>query len=114
MPVMFRYDLYGDVIALNRFSVVRLTPKGAWVRPSWTDIPRWVSNTSTKRLCHPTVEEAWVSFYRRKERQLLILNRQIAAVRDALAFCQAHKDRPPADYTPIPDNHEFFQLADTQ
>ena len=100
MTVMYRYDLFGDTIALSMYRIARHTPKGVWVS-SYHMADKWVSNTSKKRYCYPTKQEAWESFFRRQERRLQILNVQREAVKDALAYIADHKEHPANEYTPV-------------
>ena len=71
----------GLVVRAEQFYVVKETPQGYWVRsqysPSWMDFEqlrkakcvRWVSKSSVKRYCYPTIEQAVQNFTRRKKRQ---------------------------------------------
>lgn len=49
----------------------RYTNRGAIVYPHRHE--RWVSNFAKKRYAYPTKESAWLSFLKRKKRQLAIL-----------------------------------------
>lgn len=68
----------GVYVSVEIFKVIRETPQGYWVAdehyPKWCDekelrkrkFARWVSKTSTKRYCYPTMEQAINSFKKRK------------------------------------------------
>lgn len=82
----------GIHIRLETFEVVKETPQGYWVNsqynPSWLSVDdlrkrgylRWVSKTSTKRYCYPTMEQAVNSFKRRKTVQASKLRHQLEHV----------------------------------
>lgn len=80
------------------FDVRKETPEGYWVVshsyvPSWMDFAalrkhgylRWVSKTSERRYCYPTLEEALHSFKRRKERQVIHARASLEKAEKALA-----------------------------
>ena len=83
----------GVTVSIERFRVVKLTPEGYWVvseyGPSWLTSQelikrkhaKWVSKTSHKRYCYPTLEQAVTSFKRRKAAQLSKLEQQLAQAR---------------------------------
>lgn len=81
--VMYRYENHADVVLLERYPVTKRTPQGAWI-----DVygkPRFVlSNTFKKFAAATEEEEAKVSFFARKARQLKILRAQIQAVEGAV------------------------------
>lgn len=91
------YDTYsesGDVIvSVNVFKTYKETPCGYWVIPEFYTQPwmtfeqlkkrkylRWVSKTSTKRYCHPTIEDAMKSYKARKIQQIRIIDAQFRRV----------------------------------
>ena len=71
----------GVTVRLEQWEAVRETPEGYWVKsqyaPQWMDFDRlkrgkylkWVSKSSVRRHCYPSIEEAMRSFKRRKEMQ---------------------------------------------
>lgn len=71
----------GLIVRAEQFFVVKETPQGYWVRsqyiPEWRDFEqlkkakhiRWISKTSVKRYCYPSIEQAVNSFNVRKKRQ---------------------------------------------
>jgi hypothetical protein len=91
-PIHYRYvlDASGQTMVTAYrciFYVIKETPQGYWVVPSWC-IPlpsedgckehrRWVSKDSRKRYCYPSDREAWVSFQARQARRLGILREQL-------------------------------------
>lgn len=71
------YDSGGEYVYLHAFRVLRRTPKGVWVETEgYPRYERFVLDSGRRRFCYPTLEEAWASFLKRKERQLLILSAQ--------------------------------------
>lgn len=76
-----RLEPEGVIVRLEVFRVIKETPQGYWVAPRnrayWMapeelikrKFARWVSKTSTKRYCYPSLEDAIRSFRRRKEVQ---------------------------------------------
>lgn len=84
------------LVRIERFYTVRSTPKGNWVTSEYSfhwmkeeqlkerGYLKWISNTSRKRLCYPTIEEAINSFIIRKSRQLAILKSHIKQVEAVL------------------------------
>ena len=87
----------GVTVVLEKFRVIKKTPKGYWVLsqygPSWLSpedlikrkYAKWVSATSTKRYCYPTVELAASSFRRRKEVQMDRLQHQLDQARHVVS-----------------------------
>lgn len=88
--VLYRYDDHGfaslvddfggcsvDIrIILSDFAVIKETPCGYWI---WYTSchKRWVSKHSRKRFAHASKEEAWLSFQKRKDRQISILSERL-------------------------------------
>ena len=78
----------GIEIRIEKFNVIKETERGYWVAsqyaPTWLDFKqmkdrkfaKWVSKTSGKRLCYPTIELAIDSFKKRKNRQKSMLKYQ--------------------------------------
>jgi hypothetical protein len=66
-------------VVTYEFTLVRRTPKGAWIRPVYGE-PRFVRDAAKKRFACPSLEEAKASFRARKRRQIRILE---ARLRDA-------------------------------
>lgn len=76
----------------EKFYVLKETPCGYWVNsqfnPHWMSFQalkkrkflKWVSKSGFKRLCYPTIKEAFESFKRRKIRQQSIVARQLDEV----------------------------------
>ena len=90
------YTEYGTTIELEKFYVVKETPRGVWVKShfapecySYEDLKkyryiRWIHNDSAKKHCYPTLKEAIGSFKKRKIRQAAILNSQLRQVQAVL------------------------------
>lgn len=106
-------DEYGDRhgpgtrdIYFNSFRVLKHTPKGVWVLrdaffcvgDDFEDAPKSfvLKAQGGKRLCHPTKEDALVSYIARKERQARILEARLSSARafKALAEAQLTKKSP--------------------
>lgn len=79
-------------IHLMEFSIVRETPRGAWVSYYGSE-PRFVRNEARKRYACRTKEAALASFIARKRRQAEILERQLSGVR-ALIYMAEHNGAP--------------------
>ena len=79
----------GVTVRLEQWEAVRETAEGYWVKsqyaPEWLDFDglkrgkylKWVSKSSVKRHCCPTIDEAMRSFKRRKEMQVRRLRLQL-------------------------------------
>lgn len=101
----------GIHIRLETFEVVKETPQGYWVNsqynPSWLSVDdlrkrkllKWVSKTSTRRYCYPTMEQAVNSFKRRKTVQARKLRFQLQQV-DAVIDNFDRLSLDPKDYRP--------------
>lgn len=79
----YRYGNIGSYIYLGEYKVIKVTPKGVWIKECY-DKDRFILRSSVKRFACPTKELAMVSFVKRKERQLVILESQINNVKEAL------------------------------
>lgn len=66
------------------FNVVKVTPKGVWLRQGAWGSPRFVLRTARKQYASPTNNAALAGFIARKKRQIRILNAQLAAAEKAL------------------------------
>lgn len=109
----------GIHIRLELFDVVKETPCGYWVsstlNPTWLPVEElrkrgylnWVSKTSTKRHCYPTMEQAVASFKRRKQVQASKLRfqlKQVEAVIDNFDKLTTNpQDYRPAKFHCYPD-----------
>lgn len=88
-------DAWGDwvpgktytVVVLSTYRVVKKTPKGAWLTNG-----KFVLDGSGKRGAHATKELALESFIARKKRQALLLESQLASVKNALAIAERGVD----------------------
>lgn len=96
-------------INLQVFVCVRTTPKGVWLIPeydlwSWENgqrdylSKRFVLRAARKKYACPSIEEAKISFLRRKEKQVEILTARLERARRALAL----GNRELAPLSPIP------------
>ena len=96
-----RLEPEGVVVRLEVFRVIKETPQGYWVAsqyaPNWLSPDelrkrkhaKWVSKTSRKRYCYPTVEAAIRSFKRRKEVQKSRLKVQFEQAKLAVERAEA-------------------------
>ncbi len=55
--------------------------------------PKWVSNTSTVKYAHRTIEKAIESFMCRKRRQILLTTHTLERAKTALESAQRLKER---------------------
>lgn len=67
---------------LERYEVLRRTPQGYWIRDGFAS-ERWVNGVSEKRFAYPTKAAALYSYYRRKNRQVEILEYNLALAKEA-------------------------------
>jgi hypothetical protein len=82
-----RYANIGIKVNELKYVLVKETPKGYWIKPTWDineDHKKWVSKTSKRRYAYPTKEEAMINFRARKKRQIQILTAKIQNARLAL------------------------------
>lgn len=64
------YDLYGSTglkLELEKFRIVKVTPKGNWITYGMGSKDTWVSNTTRKRYAHPSKEKALAAYIIRKQ-----------------------------------------------
>lgn len=89
---MFRMECrYGELV-YDVYGVVKHTPMGCWVVPSWVDCKndddinkykKFIRSGAKKKFCYPTRKEAENAFYFRKYRQILILKKQLEYAEEA-------------------------------
>lgn len=108
-PEHYRYsDVLNELglhIVVETFRVLRKTPCGYWVQPTYGHTPdlteegidfrvnkatrprnvRWVSRESSRRYCYPSKADAMHSYKCRKESQLKHANVAIARAKKGLA-----------------------------
>ena len=79
---LMRYNsqVYDDHFSLHlaKYPILARTAKGAWIARGCRR--RFVLSDARKRFAHPTRDEAWTSFCRRKERHRQILSGQLERV----------------------------------
>ena len=67
---LYRYEAvhgcHTSQIVCNAFPILKLTPKGFWIR-DLINSPRWVSASTVKRYAYPTKEEALEAYKYRKK-----------------------------------------------
>ena len=108
-------DEKGVHIIVEVWSPIRETPEGYWVLkrggPNWDGISqkyqrkcgalKWVSKTSRRRHCYPSLAEAMDRFKRRKEIQVNRLAIQLEQSQLALDKFDTYKDSAPDDFPTI-------------
>lgn len=87
------YTEDGGNIFLQRFPVIKRTPKGAWI--SVYGRRRFVPDNTRKKFAAPTIEGAKQSFLMRKKRQLAILAAQHDHVGKMIALADSIDPRNP-------------------
>lgn len=100
----------GVVLRLETFTVVKETPCGKWVKsqyaPTWLEFDelkkrkflKWISNSSTKKLCYDKLEGAINSFYHRKRMQVSRLKYQLEQAQLALESIETIKTKGVEDF----------------
>ena len=75
------------------FTLLRETPCGYWVIEDCKGklsnyfiekYKRWVSKSSRKRYCYPTIEEAWESYEIRRSKRVWYLERDLGIAKSAM------------------------------
>lgn len=85
-------DIPNPKIELQRYRLIKETPKGYWISQCWDKKPyfkRWISKTSRKRYAYPTKAEALQNYIKRTERRIKIMKRQVWACEIALRNANA-------------------------
>ena len=97
-------DPEGLLIQVVEYNPIKETPQGYWAMsryaPTWLSVEelrkrkfaKWVSKTSTKRLCYPDINDAIKSFKRRKEVQASRLRLQLEQAELAVEKFAEYKD----------------------
>lgn len=113
----------GVHITLETWNLVSETPQGYWLKlgncPLWgtkqqqrkRGLLKWVSKSSHKKYCYPSMGEAMDSYYRRKLNQQYHLTRQLEQVDLVLANYDKLKDSPPEDFKAV---YEGIKLGHTK
>lgn len=82
-------------ISCIEFRVVRRTPKGCWITPTWnaddTRFLRFILDGSGKRYAYPSREEARASFIIRKQREIQHCAKQHDRAKRYLALAETGK-----------------------
>jgi hypothetical protein len=82
-------------VCLHVFKLVRLTAKGAWIRPGIYSLSggcqfdRFILFASRKKYAYPTREKAWESFQICQKRRVQILEDQLAYAKECKALSEA-------------------------
>ncbi len=74
---LYRYDgaNINGVYAPAEFTVFKQTEEGYWF--NYYGGAKWTSRIATRRFAYPTKKEAMVSYKKRKQRQILLLEGQL-------------------------------------
>lgn len=85
-------DEWGDVaffsfmrLYLEEYEVVKTTPKGFWVQIIGSS-QRFVRSTAKNAFCRLDKQAAIIDFTKRKERQINILETQLACAKESLSL----------------------------
>src|SRR5690606_33726321 len=62
----------GYAIRVQSFPILRRTPKGVWIETDDESGKRFILETANKRFALPTLEDALISYCKRKDRQASI------------------------------------------
>lgn len=96
----------GVHVSVETFKVIKETPRGYWVvnsyAPAWLTpdelrkrkFAKWVSKTSRRRLCYPTLELAIDSYRHRKTSQVARLKTQLEQAEKVLEQFSVIKETP--------------------
>jgi hypothetical protein len=84
------------VLRIESYPVVALTDQGYWIKYEGTK--KWVSGKSEKRFAYPYKIQALNSYYRRKNRQVEILEYQLALAKQARWVTMRQSQLLPTEY----------------
>lgn len=73
---IIRYNTPSIRVHLSTYNVIKKTLKGKWISLGYGD-KKFVLDKARKRFAHETKEAALISFIRRKETQIKIVERQL-------------------------------------
>jgi hypothetical protein len=72
---------------VQRFTVIKKTPCGAWIQASGYNIrKRFILDSSLKKYAYPTIDQARAGFVARKLRQIQILKWKIECAERGMEF----------------------------
>ena len=74
------------------YDVVKTTPKGMWIRAFPGASSRFVRLNAKKKYACLTKEEALISFKKRKERQIKLLETKVRLAKDALILSKKYEE----------------------
>jgi len=83
---------YGIDPIIEKFPIIKETPCAYWIDRSYNE-PKLVYKNSTRGFAKQTIEEAMESYYRRKLRQLSILNSHVSRVESILEEIKTKEQR---------------------
>ncbi len=79
---LYRYDgaNINGVYSPAEYTVIKQTEEGYWF--NYYGGAKWTSRIATRRFAYPTKKEAMVSYKKRKQRQILLLERQLSNAKE--------------------------------
>lgn len=80
---LLRYVDWGGGVTLEKYEILKRTPRGAWISVDYVK-KRFVLENTHKCFAHASEEKARESFFARKKKQLKILRAQIANIESAV------------------------------
>ncbi len=87
MPKLYRYESTPPYLYLYEYEVVKKTPKGFWIDAGY---PKFVLENATKRFAHTNIEDAYISYVKRKLRRKFYLERDLAICEQQLKLNPVH------------------------
>ena len=88
--ILYRYNtVSGSVPQISEWRVVKKTKLGYWLEHTeWTAFRKWTAKKSKNHYAWPTMEEAALSYVRRKERYLELSEIQYSKSRKELRLAK--------------------------
>lgn len=85
---------------------IRSTPKGYWITDEYAIQEKFVLASGKKRFAYPTRQEAFDSYMKRKEKQVLILSNMLNKANQRLVYNRVNG--LPVEAKPLEDQSEDF------
>jgi hypothetical protein len=86
------YTVYQNEPVLEKFPILKETPCAFWIDRSYNE-PKLVYKNSNRGFAKQTIEDAMVSYYQRKLRQLSILKNHLSNVENILDEIKTEEQR---------------------
>jgi hypothetical protein len=77
-------DLHTVDLSLHIYNIIKMTPKGKWIKYHNKKGRKFVLNNTRKKFACETTEEALNSFIARKQKQIMIVTNQLKDIKNAL------------------------------